>query len=296
MRRRLAGPEGMVLKEVVAADPVGMSALVLAKGLPLQTGLGGAQLVDGRILSRDGRHVLLLAEPRFPSSNSGQSAALVADLLRLAREVEDKFPGVHVAVTGGHRMSVDNATLIKGDATRCILIGMGAMLVLCLSAFRRRWLRRWPSAFLLWHGRRRRAGLVETRFCDCHGLRNRPVASAGLRDHVLSPRQRRRPRSRHRGRHAVWRRRSVWGVDDGGGVRGDGVSHAASVQASLAPWVVCQRVRMIVLPLFVPSETGRPPSLTGCWRNFAALASPGPLSLAWWCSAWSACRGSAAAV
>ena len=37
-------------------------------------------------------------------------------------------------------MSVDNATLIKGDATRCILLGMGAMLVLCLTAFRRRWL------------------------------------------------------------------------------------------------------------------------------------------------------------
>ena len=37
-------------------------------------------------------------------------------------------------------MSVDNATLIKGDATRCIFLGMGAMLVLCLTAFRRRWL------------------------------------------------------------------------------------------------------------------------------------------------------------
>src|SRR5207247_4623835 len=31
MRRKLAGPEGMVLKEVVAADPVGSTALVLAK-------------------------------------------------------------------------------------------------------------------------------------------------------------------------------------------------------------------------------------------------------------------------
>ena len=140
MRRKLAGPEGMVLKDVVAADPVGMSALVLNKVFPLQTGFGEAQIIDDRITSSDGRHVLLMAEPNFPSSNSGQSEALVRELTQLASAVGKQFPGVHVAITGGHRMSVDNATLIKGDATRCIFLGMGAMLVLCLTAFRRRWL------------------------------------------------------------------------------------------------------------------------------------------------------------
>jgi len=140
MRRKLAGPEGMVLKDVVAADPIGSTALVLAKVMPLQAGFGDAQIVDGRITSSDGRHVLLMAEPKLPSSNSGESEALVADLLRIARDVEKHFPGAHLAITGGHRMSVDNATLIKGDATRCVFLGMAAMLVLCLTAFRRRWL------------------------------------------------------------------------------------------------------------------------------------------------------------
>ncbi|MBK7997955.1 MAG: MMPL family transporter [Verrucomicrobia bacterium] len=140
MRRKLAGPEGMVLKDVVAADPVGMSALVVNKVLPLQTGFGEGQIVDGRITSADGRHVLMMAEPNFPSSDSKHSEVLVRDLEQLAATVEKQFPGVHVAITGGHRMSVDNATLIKTDATRCIFLGMGAMLVLCLTAFRRRWL------------------------------------------------------------------------------------------------------------------------------------------------------------
>jgi uncharacterized protein len=140
MRRKLAGPEGMVLKDVVAADPVGMSGLMVAKVLPLQTGFSDAQMIDGRIVSKDGRHVLLMAEPKFASSNSGESTALVEDLLRAARRIEQQFAGVHVAITGGHRMTVDNATLIKGDAKRCIFLGMAAMLVLCLTAFRRRWL------------------------------------------------------------------------------------------------------------------------------------------------------------
>ena len=96
IRRKLAGPEGMVLKDVVAADPVGMSALVVAKVLPLQTGFGDAQIVDGRITSGDGRHVLLLVEPKFPSSNSRETETLVTDLLLLVADVEKQFPGVHV--------------------------------------------------------------------------------------------------------------------------------------------------------------------------------------------------------
>lgn len=140
MRRKLAGPEGMVLKEVVAADAIGMIELVGQKVLPLQTGFGDAKIEDGRITSADGKHVLLMAEPKFASSNSKDSAMLVSQMLGAARDVESHFPGVHIAITGGHRMSVDNATLIKHDARRCILLGMAAMLVLCLTAYRRRWL------------------------------------------------------------------------------------------------------------------------------------------------------------
>ncbi|MBI3880952.1 MAG: MMPL family transporter, partial [Verrucomicrobia bacterium] len=146
MRRKLAGPEGMVLKDVVAADPVGMSALVAAKALPLQTGLGDAQIVDGHITSGDGRHVLMLAEPKFASSDARESAALVAELMRTVADVDKKFPGVHVAITGGHRMAVDNSTIIRLDATRCIAIGSAAMIALCFVAYRRRWLA--PLSFL----------------------------------------------------------------------------------------------------------------------------------------------------
>ena len=140
MRRKLSGPEGMVLKDVVAADPVGMTSLMVAKVLPLQTGFGDGQIVDGRITSGDDRHVLLMLEPKFTSADSRNSVALVAEMLRVARNVETNFPGVHVAITGGHRMSVDNASLIKSDATRCIFLGVAAMLVLCVTAYRRKWM------------------------------------------------------------------------------------------------------------------------------------------------------------
>ena len=140
MRRKLAGPEGLVLKDIVAADPIGMSGLVGLRLLPLQAGFTGARVEDGRITSADGRHVLLMAEPKFASSNSGASRQLIADVLRATVAVEQHYPSVHVAVTGGHRMAVDNATLIEADSRRCLLIGMAAMGLLCFVSYRRRWL------------------------------------------------------------------------------------------------------------------------------------------------------------
>src|SRR5580765_2896745 len=110
MRRRMAGFESMVLKDMVAADPIWMTELAGNKVLPLQTGFGDAKIDEGgRITSGDGKHVLLMAEPKFTSSNSKASEALVVDFLSAAREIESHFPGVHIAMTGGHRMSVDNA-------------------------------------------------------------------------------------------------------------------------------------------------------------------------------------------
>jgi 1-acyl-sn-glycerol-3-phosphate acyltransferase len=140
MRRKLAGPEGMLLKDVLAHDAIGMSAIIFPKILPLQTGFGGAHVDDGRLVSSNGNDVLLVAEPKFHSSDSRQSAVIVGDMLRAARETETNFPGARVAITGGHRMALDNSTLIWHDSVRCLIIAFAAMFILCFTAYRRHWL------------------------------------------------------------------------------------------------------------------------------------------------------------
>ena len=140
MRRKLAGPEGMLLKDVVAADPIGMSALVLPKLLPLQSGFGGAHIEDGRLTSSNGLHVLIVAEPKFAAADFKNTAPLIAQMVTAARTVETNFPGARVAITGGHRMSLDNATQIRRDSVRCVIIAFNAMFILCFIAYRRHWL------------------------------------------------------------------------------------------------------------------------------------------------------------
>ena len=61
-------------------------------------------------------------------------------MLQAASEVETAYPGVHVAITGGHRMSLDNATLLRRDAMHCMTLALSAMFILSFTAYRRRWL------------------------------------------------------------------------------------------------------------------------------------------------------------
>lgn len=130
-KQTLAQPQGFVLKDLLRSDPVGLGDFLSARTQELRAGFGGAQVRDGRITSADGRHVLLSAAPVFPPSDRVRSARLVTAVLALAREVETQHgPGVHVAVTGAHRVTLDNTTIIQRDAALT-----SGLAVVCVIAF-----------------------------------------------------------------------------------------------------------------------------------------------------------------
>jgi uncharacterized protein len=138
----LSRPQGLLLADVLRADPVGLSDFVLNRLRTLQTAFGTATLADGRITSADGRHVLLTALPAFPPSDRPRSATLLAAVLKAARTVEAGFPpgSVRIAVTGAHRIALDNATRIERDANLTMAVATLAILGLLLTVYRRRWL------------------------------------------------------------------------------------------------------------------------------------------------------------
>ncbi|MCC7374797.1 MAG: MMPL family transporter [Verrucomicrobiales bacterium] len=142
LKKALAQPQGMVLKEVAASDPVGLGDVVSERLRSLQAGLSDVRIVEGRLTSLDGRHVLMSAAPEFRSSEVGKSAPLIERVLAAAREVERGFPGgaVRVSITGAHRTSLDNAQMIRRDTA--VTSGMSMLLIalLVMFTFRRRWL------------------------------------------------------------------------------------------------------------------------------------------------------------
>ena len=139
-KTRMGTPQGMALKDVPLQDPIGARDLILQRLRPLLTGFGLSP-TDGRIMSADARHVLIMLESDFPSSDSRASAPFVQNILEVARRIEtnNQAANVRVQVAGAHRAAVDNAAMIRADAQRTIMIGLLAMLVVCLLAYRRPW-------------------------------------------------------------------------------------------------------------------------------------------------------------
>jgi uncharacterized protein len=141
-RKNLSQPHGLMLQETLRADPVGLADPVLAHLRALQTSAGDGRLSGGLITSADGRHVLITAVPVFRPSETKRSRKLVPELLREARKVESAFPAgvIRVSVSGGHRVALDNATMIQTDSTRTSIFATTAVAALMLVAYRRRWL------------------------------------------------------------------------------------------------------------------------------------------------------------
>ena len=142
LKKSMMQPQGLLFKDVAQADPAGISDAVLARLRTLQTGMGDARIVGGRLTSADGCHVLIDARPDFRSSETDKSAALIEAVLKAACSVQQRFPAgaVKISVTGAHRAALDNATMIRADTTRTSVIATLAIAVLIFLACRRRWL------------------------------------------------------------------------------------------------------------------------------------------------------------
>jgi predicted exporter/trans-aconitate methyltransferase len=142
MKQAMSRPQGLMLKSVAQSDPVGVGDAVSLRLRDLRAGAGDARIVDGHITSADGRHLLISAVPQFRSSDSQRSAPLVAAVLKAARGVEAGFPAgsVHIAVTGAHRIALENARMIQRDTTFTSVIATLAVAALMFAAYRRRWL------------------------------------------------------------------------------------------------------------------------------------------------------------
>ncbi len=113
-------------------DPYGLEGLMLKRFAHLNSGFE-VNLVRGHLVSRDGRHCLLIAVAATPASNSSESRALLGRV----ESILEKLPaGVQARVVGGHRSAADNSATIYRDVALTNIAGTLGVLLLFLIAFR----------------------------------------------------------------------------------------------------------------------------------------------------------------
>ena len=133
--KTLQGLEGIGQADLIARDPLGLRNLVLARMAQLLPSRD-AQLYRGKILSRDGGHLLVIAELKGASTDAASSRAIPPLIDALAKRLNGmQTGGARFTLTpvGAYRAALDNENAARRDMRTAILlttVGIALLLVI----------------------------------------------------------------------------------------------------------------------------------------------------------------------
>jgi uncharacterized protein len=127
--KQLISPGGIVMKNVIATDPLGFSFPVLKRLQHLQFD-ENFELYESYILTRDHRHLLIFLEPRYPVNETKNNAALQKQLDEIIASVLPTQSDVAISYFGGSVVAVGNALQLQKDT----LLTVSLMIVLLVAS------------------------------------------------------------------------------------------------------------------------------------------------------------------
>lgn len=131
-RNLLLSPAGMVMKRVVAQDPVGISGLVWVKLKQLQFD-PGFESYDGYLFSNGQKRLTFFLTPAYPAGETGKNSEFFAQLDELVDAFEQGNPGVHLTYFGGPAVAAGNAVQMRTDTI--LTLGLTIVLLLALTYY-----------------------------------------------------------------------------------------------------------------------------------------------------------------
>jgi len=143
IRGSLLGLEGIGRAGMIAQDPLGFKDPVMAR-LALLAPTTAVRIHKGKLLSADGRHLLVIAHPAASGTDTAfarRLAALMADVAGDLRQAAAKA-GHRLTVTpaGAYRAALDNELIARRDVRRAIVLAALGIALLLIVAFPRPWM------------------------------------------------------------------------------------------------------------------------------------------------------------
>jgi predicted exporter len=125
---------------LIARDPLGFRELKLANLAELAPSRN-VQIYKGQLLSMDGRHVMVIAQP----SGSGTDTAFARRLSELTTRIDASIQALHadragritLTPVGAYRAALDNERMARSDVNKAVLLSTLGIAALLLLAFPR---------------------------------------------------------------------------------------------------------------------------------------------------------------
>lgn len=135
--RTLISPSGIVSKDVILKDPLGLSFIALKK--LRQLGItDDFVLKDGFLVSKDEKNVLLFISPKFGSSETSENSKFADELYALQNTLNQKYSGkVKSEYFGAALIAVANAQQIKSDIQFSVGIALTLLVLVFIFFYRR---------------------------------------------------------------------------------------------------------------------------------------------------------------
>jgi 1-acyl-sn-glycerol-3-phosphate acyltransferase len=118
----LASPSGMLMNTFIRRDPLGIGNPVFKKIRQLRYD-ENFELYNGHIVSKDGKHMLLLLSPAFPADNTGKNAVLLEGMDKVMDDLQlHGFSSVDAGYFGAVAVAAGNASQLRKDSVLTISI------------------------------------------------------------------------------------------------------------------------------------------------------------------------------
>ncbi|MBD1420826.1 1-acyl-sn-glycerol-3-phosphate acyltransferase [Sphingobacterium chuzhouense] len=135
--RTLISPTGLVMRNFIQRDPLGLALLGLKK-MQQHTVGENFMLYDGFIATKDTSQLLLFLDPTFQGADTEHNTALVEHLERLRDTLHQQFEQkAAISYYGTAFIAVANAKQIKMDISTTVLISMSVLMLLLILFYRK---------------------------------------------------------------------------------------------------------------------------------------------------------------
>ncbi|WP_295118285.1 trifunctional MMPL family transporter/lysophospholipid acyltransferase/class I SAM-dependent methyltransferase [uncultured Chitinophaga sp.] len=133
----LISPAGLVLKQMVQQDPVGISWLGVKKLMHLQYD-DQFDLYDNFVVTKDYRHLMIFITPANPPGATGKNALFLKELDKSLDSLQVLYPGTEASYFGATAVSVGNAQQLRHDTIFTQGITVVLLIILIALFFRRK--------------------------------------------------------------------------------------------------------------------------------------------------------------